>query len=275
MKIVMADSFFAPAVNVVYTPGLHPSTFDAWVATVGFVGQLYCDFSGYSTCAVGVALCLGFVIPDNFRFPLAAIGLADFWRRWHISLSTWLHDYLFQPLGGYSKGRSRAAVNLMVTMILCGLWHGGTANFLIFGALHGIYTVGELALRRTWLHRLPIWQTALGKGVLVIFTSLLLTFSVVFFRATTLDQALMTACALFGIGVESSRYYLNDADLFFVMIPLQGILMTHFWFRAGTVNDAVRRFPWWIWSTLIAIMLYAIVCIPGSGESAEYLYFQF
>ena len=106
-KIVLADSFLAPVAESIYDGGKAPGVLDAWIATLAFSGQIFCDFAGYSTTAIGAALCLGFAMPDNFRFPYAAVGFSDFWRRWHITLSSWLRDYLYIPLGGNRNGLGR------------------------------------------------------------------------------------------------------------------------------------------------------------------------
>ena len=103
-KVVLADSFLAKAAERVYDSDKIPGALDAWAATLAFSGQIFCDFAGYSTTAIGAALCLGFAMPDNFRFPYAAVGFSDFWRRWHITLSSWLRDYLYIPLGGNRHG---------------------------------------------------------------------------------------------------------------------------------------------------------------------------
>jgi D-alanyl-lipoteichoic acid acyltransferase DltB (MBOAT superfamily) len=104
--------------------------FDAWLAVFAFSGQIFFDFAGYSLCAIGIALCLGFSIPNNFKCPYAAMGFSDFWRRWHVSLSEWLRDYLYIPLGGNRQGKTRTKINLMLTMLLGGL--GGESMELIF-----------------------------------------------------------------------------------------------------------------------------------------------
>ena len=121
---------------------------DAWLGTLAFSGQIFCDFAGYSTTAIGASLVLGFSLLDNFRYPYAAIGFSDFWRRWHISLSTWLRDYLYVPLGGNRKGPGRTYVNLMLTMLLGGLWHGAAWTFVVWGGLHGLYLVVERLLKQ-------------------------------------------------------------------------------------------------------------------------------
>jgi alginate O-acetyltransferase complex protein AlgI len=139
MKVVLADGMLSQSADAVFNakdilPGL-----DAWAGSLAFAGQIFFDFAGYSTCAIGVALCLGFVLPLNFRFPYAATSFSDFWRRWHITLSSWLRDYLYIPLGGNRKGSFRTYINLMITMLLGGLWHGANWTFVAWGGLHGLY----------------------------------------------------------------------------------------------------------------------------------------
>ncbi len=138
-KIVLADSFLSHVAERVYDSDKIPGALDAWAATLAFSGQIFCDFAGYSTTAIGAALCLGFAMPDNFRFPYAAVGFSDFWRRWHITLSSWLRDYLYIPLGGNRHGARRTYVALMATMLLGGLWHGANWTFVAWGGLHGVY----------------------------------------------------------------------------------------------------------------------------------------
>src|SRR6184192_1180275 len=149
-KIVLADSFLASAAERVYDSDKIPGALDAWAGTLAFSGQIFCDFAGYSTTAIGAALCLGFAMPDNFRFPYAAVGFSDFWRRWHISLSTWLRDYLYVSLGGNRKGKIRTYINLALTMLIGGLWHGAAWRFVVWGGLHGSYLTAERMLRGTF-----------------------------------------------------------------------------------------------------------------------------
>jgi alginate O-acetyltransferase complex protein AlgI len=162
MKVTLGDHLLSPVVRQVYDVGARPDTLSAWAGTMAFAAQDYCDFAGYSTCAMGVAFCLGFVIPANFRAPFASIGFRDVWQRWHITLVAWMRDYVFNPLGGVYKGYTRAAVNVMIVMLLIGLWHGATAPFLIFGFLHGIFLIGETLAQRTRLRRMRLWRGRLG-----------------------------------------------------------------------------------------------------------------
>src|SRR3954463_4389737 len=156
---------------------------DAWFGLIGYAFQIYFDFSGYSDMAVGLALMFGFVLIQNFDSPYKARSITEFWQRWHISLSTWLRDYLYIPLGGNRRGPGRTYVNLMMVMLLGGLWHGASWNFVLWGALHG----GMLAFERAQgkhsaYRRLP-------PALRVAITFLIVCFSWVFFRAKTLEQA--------------------------------------------------------------------------------------
>jgi alginate O-acetyltransferase complex protein AlgI len=171
---------------------LHPA--DAWYGVTAYAFQIYFDFSGYSDMAIGLGLMLGFVFPKNFDSPYSAQSITDFWRRWHISLSTWLRDYLYVPLGGNRRGPARTYCNLFVVMLLGGLWHGASWNFMVWGGLHGIY----LALERVRGRAAP-WQR-LPAAVRVAFTFLLVLVTWVFFRAPDLPSALRYLGSMTGAG---------------------------------------------------------------------------
>src|SRR6202048_1338433 len=146
-KVVLADTMLSGAADRVFDHGGPLVALDSWTGVAAFAGQIFFDFAGYSTCAIGAALCLGFHLKDNFRFPYAAVGFSDFWRRWHISLSTFLRDFLYIPLGGNRVRPFRAALNLVIVMFLGGLWHGAAWTFVVWGLLHGSYLVIERIFR--------------------------------------------------------------------------------------------------------------------------------
>ncbi|WP_235487083.1 MBOAT family O-acyltransferase, partial [Frankia sp. AvcI1] len=151
-KVVLADVLAARLVDPVFdAPGQHSSA-EILAAVYGYAVQIYCDFSAYSDIAIGIALLLGFRFPDNFDRPYASRSLQEFWRRWHMTLSRWLRDYVYLPLGGSRRGRRRTYLNLMITMTLGGLWHGASWTFVLWGALHGAALVTERRLR-TWRAR--------------------------------------------------------------------------------------------------------------------------
>lgn len=179
----IADSTFAAG---------HLHWFDAWYGIVAYAFQIYFDFSAYSDMAVGMALMLGFAFTKNFDSPYRAASVTDFWRRWHISLSTWLRDYLYVPLGGNRRGLARTYINLMLVMLLGGLWHGASWNFVIWGAIHGGMLAFERARgKRSAYDRLP---AALRVGV----TFAIVCLAWVFFRADTLPRAVQFIGSLFG-----------------------------------------------------------------------------
>src|SRR4029078_6780569 len=142
-KTVIADELARRVVDPVYSdPGAHSGA-ELLAAFYAFAGQIYCDFSGYTDMAIGLALLLGYQLPENFNRPYLALSLRDFWRRWHMTLSRWLRDYLYIPLGGNRKGRAKTYRNLMVTMLLGGLWHGASWTFALWGGIHGTALSGE------------------------------------------------------------------------------------------------------------------------------------
>jgi len=169
------------------------TTIDAWYGTIAYAFQIYFDFSAYSDMAIGLGLMLGFVFPKNFDSPYHAVSITDFWRRWHISLSSWLRDYLYVPLGGNRLGTLRTYRNLFIVMILGGLWHGAAWNFLVWGALHGALLVIERLNKQK-----PFYASAPKPlSILLTFLSVLITW--VFFRATDMSHALNILSSMFGV----------------------------------------------------------------------------
>jgi len=186
-KVVIADRL-AIYVNQVYN---HPDDYTGLtllLATYFFAFQIYCDFSGYSDIAIGTARVMGFDLMENFRQPYMAQSIAGFWRRWHISLSTWFRDYLYIPLGGNRVPLPRLYMNVLIVFLVSGLWHGAKWNFVVWGALHGLYMVLGL-----WLDTQSVWKkrlTALPATVRIFVTFHLVAFAWIFFRANTLTDAL-------------------------------------------------------------------------------------
>lgn len=178
MKMVVADRL-AVTVNQIFDA---PEVFDSFWLAAGallYTLQIYCDFAGYSYIAVGCAGVFGIRLTQNFRAPYCASGITDFWRRWHVSLSTWLRDYLYIPLGGNRKGMPRKCMNTMIVFLVCGMWHGSGVNFIAWGLLHGIYSVVETLGRRAGVKM---------KGGRLI-TFLAVAFAWIFFRASSFGAA--------------------------------------------------------------------------------------
>jgi alginate O-acetyltransferase complex protein AlgI len=270
LKITLADHVLAPIVARVFEPSIRPDTLSAWTGTLAFAGQDYCDFAGYSTCAMGVALCLGLSIPANFRTPFASIGFRDLWQRWHITLVAWLRDYVFNSLGGVYKGYVRAAVNVMVVMLLIGLWHGAAWTYLIFGALHGTFLIGEMLLQRTWLRRFRAWESPAGKCALWLLTITLAVIAFVFYRVASVEHALSILSAMAGYLPTDAAFRLPDDEIVIAIVVIEAIMISHWLCRDRRVELAV---PWWAISLGLAAMLLAITI--SSSDSQGFLYFQY
>ena len=269
-KVVLADGFLGPVVEQVYDAhkGV-PMALDAWVATLAFSGQIFCDFAGYSTTAIGVAMCLGFAMPDNFRFPYAAIGFSDFWRRWHITLSSWLRDYLYIPLGGNRHGVARTYAALMGTMLLGGLWHGANWTFVAWGGLHGLYLSVERWLKSRFAGFEPGRFTLVMIGVL---TFVLINITWVFFRAHDFAGAATVLRAMAGLQVKPIGM-IGALPMAYALVIVAGIVSTHWAMRNQTLEIAIERTPAWAVATAWAAMAMAVVAEQGTGSA--FIYFQF
>lgn len=187
-KVVIADYISGNFVDRIFeNPSLY-SGFENVMGTVGFTLQLYCDFSGYSDMAIGIALLLGYRFKDNFNAPFKSQSPTEFWRRWHISLSTWLRDYIYIPLGGNRKGQARQYGNLLTTMVIGGLWHGASWMYVIWGAYHGLLLTGHKAINKVWPnHPLKKDSTTIRTiNIFITFTLVVIGFT--FFRCTSLEN---------------------------------------------------------------------------------------
>lgn len=291
MKVVLADSMLSDSANTVFNSHDRVSMLDAWMGVLAFSGQIFFDFAGYSTCAIGVASCLGFVLPENFLYPYAAIGFSDFWKRWHITLSSWLRDYLYIPLGGNRSGTVRTYINLMLTMLLGGLWHGANWTFVVWGALHGFYL---------WVEKLiadfrkdparSITVTPMGEvGVLgpvpeilkkknarnfmlALFTFFLINVTWVFFRAPDFISAWRILSAMFYPGKDGA-VLLTTLSIIKVSVIVTGMIIFHWIMRNTRVLVVAEKLPWWlvgiIWSVLLLLLIWS------QESSSSFIYFQF
>ena len=270
-KVVLADSLFAPVADQVFSADQAVGVAQAWIGTAAFSGQIFCDFAGYSTCAIGAALAFGFRLPLNFLNPYAALGLSDFWRRWHISLSTWLRDYLYIPLGGNRGSALRTARNLMLTMLLGGLWHGAGWTFIIWGALHGAYLLVERMLRTA----LPATGRAARLLALpgAIATLLAVMYAWVWFRAGSLAQGWAISRQLFDLGgLQASLGAVSMAQWW--ALAGFGLLVAWQWLmRAHSSEAFVQRLPAPVLGLLLGLLASLILLSPGNSNA--FIYFQF
>lgn len=293
-KVVIADTFAIWA-NSGFDTAQTLSFFEAWGTSLSYTFQLYYDFSGYSDMAIGAALFFNIRLPVNFNSPYKAVNIQDFWRRWHITLSTWLRDYVYIPLGGGRSGRSRGYINVMVTFLLGGLWHGAGWTFVVWGALHGI----ALALHRLWRqlgYKLPFY---LGWFVTFMFVNL----TWVFFRAETFASATSVLKGMAGLNsvefstgfAKSFSYlpkwqYLELPDLQSRILVLAEILayMGVFGLIAFTLPNTVQmirfvdyngkfRFRQNLTTAVFTgvVFFLAVMTFVGNSKPSEFLYFNF
>ncbi|MEP6927799.1 MAG: MBOAT family O-acyltransferase [Ginsengibacter sp.] len=293
MKVVLADSMLSSPANTIFNSQAPLATLDAWMGVFAFSGQIFCDFAGYSTCAIGVASCLGFVLPENFLYPYAAIGFSDFWRRWHITLSAWLRDYLYIPLGGNRKGKFRTYINLMITMLLGGLWHGANWTFVVWGALHGFYLWLEKMIQDFRKPRLKIRSENIQKPAMVVqgfmaprflkkvqssnFLLALLTFFMinvtwVFFRSPDFTSAWRMLTSMFS-HVKNGTVLLPTLSIIKVSVIIVGIVIFHWIMRNTRVLIVANKMPWWLLGLLWSAML--LLLILSQESSSSFIYFQF
>ena len=278
-KVVLADGIAVYA-DAAFSSGTTPSMGLAWVGALAYTLQLYFDFSGYSDMAIGLARMFGVVLPDNFNSPYKAKNIIEFWRRWHITLSRWLRDYLYISLGGNRKGSVRRHLNLMLTMLLGGLWHGAGWNFVIWGGLHGLY----LMVNHAW-HGLcravgcdPNRTGLAGRISGQALTLLAVVVAWVFFRATTLDQAMAILSGMAGLNpTELTEGVRFEALLWIALLSIIALFApnTQEWLRCGPSSPLLRLRPWLapvigIWAV---IGLLIVVAKGSSAQSFIYMVF--
>lgn len=281
-KMVLGDNL-GHVVNVGFANPAGMGTLDAWLAAVGFTIQIYLDFSGYTDIGRGSALLLGYKLPDNFNWPFLAASLNDFWRRWHISLSTWLRDYLFIPLGGSRVSSWKIKRNLFITMALGGLWHGADWHYVVWGLFHGT----GLVLTKDWLdlvQRTP-WLQKLQKsaawwhwsGVAITFTFLI--FACIIFRAEDVPKALHVMARMF---TPAASGELTRAFLLSTLPASLSAYAIYLFFAKQAERGATFFAPitsWWHRSAPARVVGYACLGIVILGfapeDVAPFIYFQF
>lgn len=288
MKVVLADSMLSASADSVFsTSGILPAL-DAWMGVLAFSGQIFFDFAGYSTCAIGAAACLGFILPQNFLYPYAAIGFSDFWRRWHITLSAWLRDYLYIPLGGNKNGRIRTYVNLMITMLLGGLWHGANWTFVVWGGLHGFYLWVEKFFRDLKTKKSSLALTADSNAtavmvdasqnktvknfILALLTFFLVNVTWVFFRAADFNTAWNMLGSMFGT-TTGGMPLLTTLAIIKVAVIISLMVLFHWFMRNTNILKEAYKLPWWIMGIIWAVIL--LLLILSQESSSSFIYFQF
>lgn len=264
-KAVIADSL-APLVDMVF---VRPAAFDTtavWMAVLCYAVQIYCDFSGYSDMAIGLAHTLGYHLPENFRLPYLAADISEFWKRWHITLSTWLRDYLYIGLGGNRHGTLCTHRNLMLTMLLGGLWHGASWTFVAWGFYHGLLLIlHRVCPRPSWIHHPSL------RPLFIMGTFLCVCVGWVFFRAQRVEEA---AAILKRMVIPSAGTSLTTIAAVVGCSYLALVLCGHL--LAGNVNWKwqLRRIPPPLMGAVLGVLVLLVqLLIPESSKA--FIYFQF
>jgi D-alanyl-lipoteichoic acid acyltransferase DltB (MBOAT superfamily) len=286
-KLIFADAL-APYVDAIFDAsanGVQLTAYEAWAGALGYTFQLYFDFSGYSDMAIGISLMLNIHLPINFNQPYKSTSIIDFWRRWHMSLSQFLRDYLYIPLGGNKNGAFARYFNLFVTMVLGGLWHGAGLTFVLWGALHGVF----LIINHFWRQLVRIDQTQwffrlvqLAFGWFLTFMSIVIAW--VIFRSETIDSAQSVLSSMFGIENRQISFKEVTSGNFVLVTQASGrdffrLLLLSFlaiWIYPYIERIRVKSFPSvFVYFAAIVIGLIYLMIINKFGQYSPFLYFQF
>ena len=279
-KLLIAGIVAGPADAIFAMPAAEMTAAHAWLAVACYTLQIYFDFSGYSDMAIGLGHMFGFSFPENFRYPYVATSVQDFWKRWHISLSTWFRDYLYIPLGGSRRRPARVYVNLVTVFFLCGLWHGASWTFVVWGLLHGAFLVVERLGFGAWLAARP---AAVGRA----YTLAVVMLAWVFFRADSMAQAghVLAAMAGFGGSVATPlpASWFVTTELWLALgagvvgsTPLMARLSRRLAERVAADDPGVLPGPWAMVTVgLVALALGAALTQVALGAFTPFIYFRF
>jgi len=267
-KVLLADNL-ALFVHQGFDIRPHLSFLEAWFVSIAYTFQLYFDFSGYTDMALGIALLFNIQLPQNFNSPYKAVNIQDFWRRWHITLSRFLRDYIYIPLGGNKKGTLQTYNNLLTTFLIGGIWHGAAWTFVIWGALHGIATV----LHRIW----KTWNISINNNCSIVVTFLFVNFAWIFFRAHNFHDAQKVINGMIGLSgfiIPRTNKLLfkfpEDFQLNWLLILVSIIVI----FCLKNSNEIAKKFKPSVRYLILAVIL-GYIAILNMGKISEFLYFQF
>jgi alginate O-acetyltransferase complex protein AlgI len=275
-KMFFADNI-APLVDNIFSNPVGMDSFTIILGAIAFGIQIYGDFSGYSDIAIGAALILGFKLPINFNKPYFATSPADFWRRWHISLSTWLRDYLYIPLGGSKKSHARTYVNLATVMFLGGLWHGAAWNFVVWGMLHGAY----LAIHRLIITKFPVlgnnsfFKSKIGKIVSIFATQYLVFLTWIAFRVKDTDDMLysMSKYVFLDFQTTTIKQVINSNEVAIGLIGLF-IITNIILYKQKNILEKIAEIQLWKWFFFI-LTITLLILLSFAGNTDDFIYFQF
>lgn len=276
-KIIFADNL-SPIADVAFSQPEHLSLVSAWIGTLAFSFQIYFDFSGYSEMAIGLAYLFGVNLPRNFLYPYVSRSPTEFWRRWHITLSLWLRDYLYIPLGGNRLGTARTYLNLTLTMLLGGLWHGANWTFVVWGGLHGSYLIGHRLLAGYWDKigftdgtKMRRWLSLAG----IPLTFLLVLVTWVFFRASDFAEAWVMLKAMAGLNGEERTIHFRIYEIAIVLTSAL-LVWSEPWLVAWTERHGILwwwRVPYWLRGMTYAAGV--LVLVAFGGPTQKFIYFDF
>lgn len=276
-KIVIADRL-AVYVNAVYGNVADYNGLHFIIATIFFAFQIYCDFSGYSDIAIGSAQVLGYDLMENFNRPYFSKSISEFWKRWHISLSSWFKDYLYIPLGGNRTSVFRRYLNLFIVFLVSGLWHGANWTFIAWGSLHGLYlvfsavtkSVRERFVHAVNLHKFPIFHQIIQIAV----TFILVSIGWIFFRANSIKDAFYIFINMFNWSFD--RLTIVGRKEFILLILLVLFMeLIQFMQRQGDIRMFFHNKPTWIRLSIYYALLAGILLLSNFGDNAQFIYFQF
>ena len=270
-KGIIAD-YLAQYNNFVFDSPSTYSGVECFLAAIGYTIQIYYDFSGYSDLSIGIASLMGFTLRENFRMPYRSLNLTDFWRRWHISLSSWFRDYLYIPLGGNRKGKFRMLLNNFITMVVAGLWHGASWMFIIWGALHGLGLVIH-KLCKGWLGKIPDKFPVKALSWLLTISFVMLAW--VFFRAGSLEDARTILGKIFTD--FDVRVFGSFAQTRPLLLALMGVAIALSCFSPRWWSRVKVRFIYAPWPVKFILLLLVVQLIlqTRTGEVQPFIYFQF
>jgi len=275
-KMFFADNI-ALLVNDVFANVIGASSLEIWIGTIGFAIQIYSDFSGYSDIAIGAALIMGFKIPINFNKPYFATSPSDFWKKWHISLSTWLKDYLYIPLGGNRKSKSRTYVNLIIVMFLGGLWHGASWNFVIWGLLHGVY----LSAHQLILNKFPIlnetkfFKSRIGKIISILITQYLVLLSWIAFRVEDTDEIIYAMEKFIFIDIDLPSFInFVSSHKFPSLLILLFFILHYISYRNGYIVYILSNLSLKYWTLMLGSIIFCIIFFINTNAE-DFIYFRF
>ena len=275
-KMFFADNI-APLVNHIFNSPIGEESFTIILGAIAFGIQIYGDFSGYSDIAIGIALILGFKIPMNFNKPYFATSPSDFWRRWHISLSSWLRDYLYIPLGGNRKSKPRTYFNLATVMFLGGLWHGASWNFVIWGMLHGAYLAIHKAIQDKFPHlkNIKFFRTKLGVVFSIFLTQYLVFLAWIPFRVRDFEDLMYSIQKYIFLDFATEKTFQVILEYRFEVTLIVLFFILHFIsYKKTNMPEKISKYPFISWGFIIFGIMVLILFFYDANPQ-DFIYFRF